>query len=291
MNLSEDFIVPEEDVRKIIQALKENTKYDFTGYSEKSIRRRIDKIFNDYKQTIPEIVANIKKNPVYVEKLVRDISVNTTEFFRDPKVWHEMIDKMLPSLLARPSLNIWHPGSSSGQEVYSFLILLNEYGYNGVVQSVGTDINSEMLEEAKKGRYKYRFMAEYLPNFDKVFEEKTGKKSVWEKYTEISVTKDVMAIKPFLQEKVNFMKHSLVSDGNIFGMTFDLIMCRNVLIYFNQALQDQVFKLFWESLNEDGYMIIGLHESILGSTSRLFSKSGQVYKRNNNPLSSENDWR
>jgi len=69
MNLSEDFIVPEEDVRKIIQALKENTKYDFTGYSEKSIRRRIDKIFNDYKQTIPEIVANIKRTRFMLKSL------------------------------------------------------------------------------------------------------------------------------------------------------------------------------------------------------------------------------
>jgi len=291
MNLSEDFVVPAEDVKKIIQALKDNTTYDFTDYSEKSIRRRVDKIFNDYRQSVPDIIANIKKNPSYVEKLVRDISVNTTEFFRDPKVWHEIIDKIIPNLLSRPTIKIWHPGCSSGQELYSFLILLAEYGYGGLVKSIGTDINSEMLEEAKKGRYKYRFMAEYLPNFDKVFAEKTGKKSVWEKYSDISTTKDIMAMKPVLQEKAGFIKHNLVCDGNVFDMKFDLIMCRNVLIYFNQSLQDQVFKLFWESLSDDGFMIIGLHESILGSTSRLFSKNGQVYKRNNNPLSTDNEWR
>ena len=291
MNLNEDFVVPSEDVKKIVQALKEHSSYDFSDYSEKSIRRRIDKIFNDYKQSVSEIITNISKNPGYVDKLVRDISVNTTEFFRDPKVWHEIIDKVVPSILTRPSLKLWHPGCSSGQEVYSMLMLLQEYGYNGALQSIGTDINSEILEEARKGRYKYRFISEYLPNFDKVFEEKTGKKSLWEKYSDISVSKDLMAIKPSLQEKVRFIKHNLVGDGNTFGFTFDVIMCRNVLIYFNQNLQDQVFKLFWDCLSEDGYMIIGLHESILGSTSRLFVKSGQIYKRNNNPQSSDNDWR
>lgn len=291
MNLNEDFVVPAEDVKRIILTLKDHTSYDFSDYSEKSIRRRIDKIFNDYRQSVSEIIANITKNPAYVEKLVRDISVNTTEFFRDPKVWHEMIDRMLPSLLSRPSIRIWHPGCSSGQEVYSFLILLQEYGYNGMVQSFGTDINSEILEEARKGRYKYRFVQEYLPNFDKVFEEKNGRKSVWEKYFDISVSRDIMAVKPFLQENVRFMSHNLVTDGNTFGFTFDLIMCRNVLIYFNQNLQDHVFKLFWECTSEDGFMIIGLHESILGPTSRLFVKNGQIYKRNNNPQSAENDWR
>lgn len=291
MNLNEDFVVPADEVKKIIQALKAHTTYDFSDYSEKSIRRRIDKIFNDYRQSVPEIIANISKNPAYVEKLVRDISVNTTEFFRDPKVWHEMIDRMMPSLLTRPTLKIWHPGCSSGQEVYSFLILLLEYGYSGMVQSFGTDINGEILEEARKGRYKYRFVQEYLPNFDKVFEEKNGRKSVWEKYFDISVSRDIMAVKPALQENVRFMSHNLVADGNTFGFTFDLIMCRNVLIYFNQNLQDHVFKLFWECTSEDGFMIIGLHESILGPTSRLFVKNGQIYKRNNNPQSAENDWR
>jgi chemotaxis protein methyltransferase CheR len=291
MNLNEDFVVPADEVKNIIQALKEHTTYDFSDYSEKSIRRRIDKIFNDYRQSVSELIANIKKNPAFVEKLIRDISVNTTEFFRDPKVWHEFIDKVLPSLLTRPTLKIWHPGCSSGQEVYSLLILLHEYGYNGLIQSIGTDINGEMLEEARKGRYKYRFVQEYLPNFDKVFEEKTGKKSVWENYFDISVSRDIMAVKPFLQENVRFMPHNLVADGNTFGFTFDLIMCRNVLIYFNQSLQDHVFKLFWESASEDGFMIIGLHESILGPTARLFVKNGQIYKRNNNPQSAENDWR
>lgn len=291
MNLSEDFIVAEEDVKKLITALKNSSKYDFSDYSEKSFRRRVDKIFGDYRMSIPELISNIEKNPAFVEKMIKDISVNTTELFRDPKVWHEIIDKILPNILNRPVLNIWHPGCSAGQEVYSMLILLQEYGYTGTVRSFGTDINTEMLEEAKKGKYKYRFMAEYLPNFDKVFEEKTGKKSVWESYTDISIAKDVIAMKPHLTTHVNFMKHNLVCDENTFGTKFDLIMCRNVLIYFNQALQDHAFNLFWNCLNDDGFMVIGLHESIMGTASKLFLKNGQIYRRNNNPLSLDNDWK
>ncbi|PKP22420.1 MAG: chemotaxis protein CheR, partial [Bacteroidetes bacterium HGW-Bacteroidetes-21] len=291
MSFSEEFIVAEEDVKKIIEALKGSSNYDFSDYSEKSFRRRIDKIFGDYKMSVPELISTIHKTPVFVEKMIRDISVNTTEFFRDPKIWHEIIDKALPSLLSRPVLNIWHPGCSAGQEVYSLLILLHEYGYTGSIRTFATDINSEMIEEAKKGRYKYRFMAEYLPNFDKVFVEKTGNKSVWEKYTDISVAKDLIAIKPHLSQHVTFTKHNLVNDGNTFGTTFDLIMCRNVLIYFNQALQDHVFNLFWNCLSEDGYMVIGLHESIMGTASKLFLKNGQIYRKNNNPLSTENDWK
>lgn len=270
--------IRDEEIKEFIEIFASLSTYNFSDYSEKSFRRRMEKIVNDNNCTLTEIIKKAKNNTAFLEKIVRDITVNTTELFRDPKVWLEIQKEIIPKLKTLDSINLWHAGCSSGQELYSMLMFMNENGILEKTNTIGTDINTEILEEAAKGNYKYRFNVEYLPNFDQVLNTNPDKEKVpYSKYLEIDQSKDAIRVKPFLLNKASFLKHDLVKDKNIFGKKFDFIICRNVLIYFNNNLQNKIFDLFWENLNEDGFLVIGLHESIMGPASSKFIKKGQCY--------------
>ncbi len=270
--------ISNEEINDFIDTVKSLSAYNFSEYTDKSFRRRMEKIVNDNNCSLTDIIKKIKKNSDFLEKTVRNITVNTTEIFRDPKVWLEIEKEVVPRLEKLETINIWHAGCSSGQELYSMLMFLSEHGLLEKTKSIGTDINSEILEEARKGQFKYRFNAEYLPNFDQVLNYKPAQEKVpYSKYMEINQLLDIIKIKPQILSKAAFHKHDLVNDKNIFGIKFDLIMCRNVLIYFNNNLQNKIFDLFWDCLTDNGVLIIGLHESIMGYAAIKYTKKGQCY--------------
>ncbi|MBI9067233.1 MAG: protein-glutamate O-methyltransferase CheR [Salinivirgaceae bacterium] len=277
-------MVTDEDVQRFISAIKMVSTYNFTDYSERSFKRRIEKLLVDNHMDINQLSLKMSKDKDFLEKIVRDITVNTTELFRDPEMWITLKYQILPKLKKNKSIFIWHAGCSSGQEIYSMLILLNELGMLEQAKVFATDINSEMLESSKKATYKYRFNLGYLDNFDKVirenpynFEEKID--VPYEKYFDIDKVKDTITMKKFLREKAVFRKHDLVNDGNIFYSKFDLILCRNVIIYFNNKLQNHVIDLFSNSLYRDGFLILGAHESILGPVANSFDRTKGFYRK------------
>jgi chemotaxis protein methyltransferase CheR len=238
----------------------------------------------DQKLDLTGLLTQLKTNPVFLEQVVKDITVNTTELFRDPNIWQILKYNVLPKFKSQQSINIWHAGCSTGQEVYSMLMLLNELNLFDKAKVYGTDINSDVLQIAKKGTYKYRFNINYLDNFDKAIKEnpynyESLQDIPYEKYFTIDKTKDIIKMNPFLLEKPVFKKHDLVKDGNIFYVKFDLILCRNVIIYFNYELQNKVFELFHNNIYPNGYLLLGMHESILGPFSSRFDKMGQFYQK------------
>jgi chemotaxis protein methyltransferase CheR len=275
-------IVEDFDIQVFVSALKSSSGYDFSEYSEKSLKRRLTKVMMDNKMDLPLLVTEIKKNATFAEKIVKEITVNTTELFRDPPIWQVLRFKILPTLRDLKSINIWHAGCSTGQEVYSMMILLNELGMLEKTKIHGTDINSDVLEIARKGWYKYRFNIGYLDNYDKVIKENpyTYEKYVdvpYNRYFDIDKTKDHIKMHQFLTEKPIYKKHDLVRDDNVFFNKFDIILCRNVIIYFNYNLQNRVFSLFQNSLYQGGYLLLGMHETILGPMTSNFDKRDQVY--------------
>jgi chemotaxis protein methyltransferase CheR len=277
-------MVTNEDVQRFITAIKMSSTYNFNDYSERSFKRRIEKLLVDNHMDINQMSLKVAKDKIFLEKVVRDITVNTTELFRDPEMWITLRHQILPKLKKNKSIFIWHAGCSSGQEIYSMLILLNELGMFEQAKVFATDINSEMLETAKQGNYKYRFNLGYLDNFDKVIKENpyNYEETVdvpYEKYFDIDKIKDTITMKQFLREKAVFRKHDLVKDGNIFYSKFDLILCRNVIIYFNNKLQNHVIELFNNSLYRDGYLILGAHESILGPVANNFDRTKGFYRK------------
>lgn len=273
-----------EDINLFINVLKSNSDYDFTEYSSKSFTRRIEKILLDYKLEMDGLISKVKKDKDFLEQIIKDITVNTTELFRDPKTWQTLKYRILPKFEEKSSIYIWHCGCSTGQEVYSMMILLNELNLLDKARIFATDINNDVINVAKEGKYVYRFNIDYLENFDQVIKQnpynfEEYKEVPYSKYFTIDKVKDTITMNPFLLNKVIFRKQDLVKQGNIFDIKFDLIMCRNVLIYFNYELQNRIFAMFHENLNNNGYLVLGIHESILGAQAQKYNKKGLVYSK------------
>src|SRR4030042_3388955 len=153
--------IKDKDFLLFIYALKNSSKYDFSQYSEKSLKRRLAKVLADNKLTLPLLINCMKNDSKFVEKVVNEITVNTTELFRDPQVWQAIRYAILPKLKNNSVINIWHAGCSTGQEVYSMLILLNELGLLEKTKVYATDLNTDVLGVAKNGEYRYRFNLTY----------------------------------------------------------------------------------------------------------------------------------
>lgn len=236
----------------------------------------------DHKCTLNSLVSRIKNDKIFLEKIVRDITVNTTELFRDPMVWQHLRHKILPVYKNNSRINIWHAGCSTGQEVYSMLILLSELEMLEKARIMATDLNNDVIELSKKGQYKYRFNIGYFDNFDKVIREnpfnfEEYRDVPYEKYFHIDKVRDTLSVKEELREKVIFRKHDLVKDDPINYARYDLIMCRNVVIYFNYSLQNKVFEMFHQNLFSGGALVLGLHETIMGPAAAKFEKRGMIY--------------
>ncbi|MFO8021902.1 MAG: CheR family methyltransferase [Perlabentimonas sp.] len=275
-------VISDQDLQYFVSALKNSSKYDFSEYSDKSLKRRLQKVLTDFNLDVAGLISSMKTNPTFTESIVKEITVNTTELFRDPQVWHMLKSRILPRFKNNKNINIWHAGCSTGQEVYSMMILLNEMGLFEKAKVFASDLNTDVLEAAKKGEYKYRFNIGYLDNFDKVIKQnplnyEEFNDVPYEKYFNIDKSKDTITMKRFLTEKPIFRKHDLVKDGNLFFAKFDLILCRNVIIYFNYSLQNKVFDLFHSNLYAKGILLLGMHETILGPWANKFEKMGQSY--------------
>jgi len=277
-------VLTDQEVNFFINTLKNSSNYDFSEYSEKSLKRRLQKILIDNNMDLVTLINKLKNNKDFLEKTVKDITVNTTELFRDPQIWQTLRYRILPKFTENKNINIWHAGCSTGQEVYSMMILLNEMNLLDKAKIFASDLNVDALEAAKKGVYKYRFNIGYLDNFDKVIKENPFN---YDEYNDVSYSKyfkidkvtDTISMNEFLKKKPIFRQHDLVQGGNLYFAKFDLILCRNVIIYFKYSLQNKVFKLFHEHLYTNGYLVLGMHETMLGEITSKFDKKGQAYRK------------
>jgi len=244
------------DLRRITELVKEQYRYDFTNYAMSSFRRRILRIMELYKFGSADLlIKRLKDDKSFFDEFIAEITVNVTEMFRDPPFWRELRDNVIPNiLLNHNTISIWHAGCSSGEEVFSMSILLKEMGILDKAKIIATDIDKVILEKAKKGHYSMKNMElneknyirfEGKNNFKDYFKEENGK-AVMDKT---------------LINNVSFREHDLVQ-GVVFNK-FDLILCRNVMIYFNQNLQNEVLKKHHESLFKYGYLVIGSKESLI----------------------------
>lgn len=266
----------EDDIQIVIEAFKENSDYDFSDYSVKSFTRRIEKLVADNRTTAEDLAIKISSNPTFLEKCAKDITVNTTELFRDPQIWIKIKNEIIPKYKYENEINVWHAGASTGQEVFSLLILFKENGLFKKVNSFATDLNQRVLDVASSGKYKYREIDEYIDNFNETFINDKIKPNL-EDYLEISRKRSMIKVRPEIFKKPVFQKHDLVSLHNPFEKKFHIIMCRNVLIYFNHELQNRIFEFFHKNMHPGGTLVIGRHEGILGEIGSEFNKYGTIY--------------
>lgn len=266
--------------KEFLQVLKECSPYDFSEYSDNSINRRIQKVMQDHNLTMEELIYRIRTNPQFVELVVEAITVNTTELFRDPEIWQYILHKLLPHFSSYKKINIWHAGCSTGQEVYSLMVLLDHLNLLDKADIYATDISRNAIENAKKGVFRYSFnYINYNRNFKTVFGENNAPD--FRKYFICSEGKDTISVIPEFLNKVKYIRHDLVSTKLPFYNRFDLIFCRNVIIYFNPTLQSKIIQMFHEQLFPGSALILGSHETIGGFMNTKFTKNGPVYTRTN----------
>jgi chemotaxis protein methyltransferase CheR len=244
------------DLRRITEVIKNRYRYDFSNYAMSSLRRRIQRILELYKmESVGQLIEKIDSDAAFFDDFLSEITVNVTEMFRDPSFWREVRDHVIPSiLLNHESFSIWHAGCSSGEEVISMSILLHEMGIADQVNIIATDIDRPILEKARSREYPLKNMELNEKNYIRF----QGTSSLQDYYTEKN-GKAVMNAS--LLDKVSYRSFDLVQ-GAVFNK-FDLILCRNVMIYFNQNLQNTVLKRIHESLFKFGYLAVGSKESLI----------------------------
>jgi len=272
-------MIPEkEDLENIILALKNNSSYDLSNYSLNSLGRRFGKILDDLKLSPSQLIEKINGSNSLPDELIKRITVNTTELFRDPKVWVELRKNVLPLYRGKSPIKIWHPGCSTGQEVYSLMILLDKLKMLDQSQVYASDINENVIETSKTGKYNYRFNKDFHSNFLKSFEiDKNLEDDNFDKYLKLDTLQEKIQMANFLVQKPEYKKMDLVKDENLFNEKFDVIMCRNVIIYFNYDLQNQILEFFHKNMSANSCLILGIHESIIGPISSKFEKKNGVY--------------
>jgi len=250
----EPSIVKDEEVEYLIKDVYEMYGYDFSQYSRASFKRRVNRIcLIDRFTSFAELRYTILNDPEYLKRFVEEITVNVTEMFRDPHFFKSLREKILPQLGTYPLIRIWVAGCSTGEEAYSMAILLKEANLYHKSLIYGTDLNPSVLETARSGVFPLQQMKTYSENYIL----SGGKKDFSDYYT---ANYDSVRFDKSLQEKLILSTHNLVSDSSF--NSFQLIICRNVLIYFDRELQERVFKLFDNSLENLGYLALGAKETI-----------------------------
>jgi chemotaxis protein methyltransferase CheR len=246
--------VKEEDIEILINDLLEIYGYDFTEYSRASLRRRINRLhILDKFPSFAEFRYKVRSDEDYLKRVVEELTVNVTEMFRDPSFYKTLREDVLPVLATHPFIRIWHAGVSTGEEIYSMAILLHEAKLLHKSLLYGTDINPGVLDKAGKGIFPLEQMKQYSENYIL-----SGGLCDFSSY--YTARYNQAKFSGFLSEDMIFSTHNLVSDRSF--NEFQLILCRNVLIYFDRDLQNKVFKLFDNSLELFGFLALGSKETV-----------------------------
>lgn len=247
-------VLNKEEVYSFLNELSIVYGYDYTEYQIDSIMRRINVAM--IKEGIPKFSLfkdAVLNNEKLFHNLFLDFSINTTEFFRDPEVFALIKTKILPYLNSYNHIKIWCAGCSIGKEVYSLAIMLEEAGMLSKTQIYATDINPYVIEEAKNGMYSTATLDKDISNYRNAL----GEKSFIQYF---NINKSYIKVKQEFMKNILFFHHSLLSNGTL--NEFNLILCRNVFIYFNDSLQEKILKNFHNSLDNNGFLVLGKSEGI-----------------------------
>jgi chemotaxis protein methyltransferase CheR len=242
------------EIELLLEGIFRRYGFDFRAYAHASLRRRLWKrVEAERLTTISALQARVLHDPEALDRMLLDLSVNVTAMFRDPGFYKEFRATVVPLLRTYPFIRVWHAGCSTGEEVYSTAILLHEEGLLDRARIYATDINDVVLRHARSGIFPLNRMQEYTENYIRA----GGTRSFSEYYT---AKYDGALFNPMLTKNVVFSQHNLVTDQSF--SEFNVIFCRNVLIYFDRTLQQQVHKLFYDSLAMFGILALGSKESL-----------------------------
>ena len=273
----DDEILFEQGVEALIKQVHAHYGYDFRGYARASVYRRIKRFMaQKHLNSLEELREALISDSYFFENFLQEITVNVTEMFRDPSFFLSLRNNVLPLLSTYPFIKIWDAGCSTGEELFSLAILLQEAGLLDRTKIYATDINQKVLKQAKEGIFPAANMAGYTSGYYAA--GGTQEFSSYYNSNYGSVKFDSSLIK-----NVVFYPHNLATDSSF--NEFHLILCRNVLIYFNRELQERVYKLFDESLVSLGYLALGKKETLamsgISSNYNLIDKGNRIYRKSN----------
>jgi chemotaxis protein methyltransferase CheR len=242
------------EIQLLLEALYQRYHYDFRNYAQASIKRRLKQAREQLGfRNFSALQENLLHDPAMLPRLLSYLTVQVSELFRDPSYFRAIREKVVPHLRTYPSLKIWIAGCSNGEELYSFVILFREEGLEQRTLFYATDINQDALAKAEAGIYDLDRMQLFTENH----RNSGGKSSLSDYY---SAAYGKASFDKSLRKHVVFSDHSLVTDAVFAEM--HLISCRNVLIYFDRALQDRALGLFKDSLARKGFLGLGSKESM-----------------------------
>jgi chemotaxis protein methyltransferase CheR len=242
------------EIQLLLDGIYQYYGFDFRNYALASLKRRVWNTLNAEGLTrISELQAKVLHEPECMERFLYHLSVNVTTMFRDPNFFLSFRNQIIPILKTYPFIRIWHAGCSTGEEVYSMAILLQEEGLYHRTRLYATDINEMVLRKAKAGIFSLNLMQEYTHNYLLA----GGKKSFSEYYT---AAYEHAIFSAHLKDNLVFSQHNLATDNSF--NEFNIILCRNVMIYFNKLLQQRVHNLFYDSLITFGILGLGRQESL-----------------------------
>ena len=265
------------ELELLLEAIHRRYGFDFREYASSSLKRRVwRRIRAEGLDSVSGLQEAVLHEPVVMERLLLDLSINVTSMFRDPTFYSAFRAQVVPLLKTWPFLRIWNAGCSTGEETYSLAILLREEGLYDRSRIYATDINEAVLEQARAGVFPLEKMQEYTQNY-----LRAGGTSAFSEY--YLAAYDGAQFQRSLVDNVVFAQHNLVSDRSF--NEFHAIVCRNVMIYFDRSLQDRVHELFYESLAMFGVLVLGHKESIrftrfadryeeLDASERIYRKVG-----------------
>jgi chemotaxis protein methyltransferase CheR len=262
------------EVDLLLEAVYRRYHYDFRGYARASLRRRLWRRAHEERvRTLSGLQEKVLHDPVVMERLLRDLSINVTEMFRDPAFFRSVRERVVPILRTYPYVRVWNAGCSTGEETFSLAIVLEEAGLLERTRIYATDMNDDVLQRARGGRFPLDKMRRYTENYHRA--GGTGDFSSF-----FTVEGDRAVFRPDLMEGAVFAQHNLAQDSSF--NEFQLVVCRNVLIYFGRPLQERVHDLFLESLGRFGVLALGHKESVVASHEdryELIDPAEKLYRR------------
>jgi len=257
--------IKDDEIELLLDELHRKHGYDFSDYSRASMKRRLNRLITlDKFPSFAEMRYRLMHDETYLRRFIEEVTVNVTEMFRDPEFFKYLRQHILPTLGTYPLIRIWIAGCASGEEAYSMAILLKEANLLHKSLIYATDLNPRVLEKAKSGIFPLKQIRQYSENY-----LLSGGYEDFSSY--YSAKYDVAIFNEVLRKKIVFSTHNLVSDSSF--NSFQLILCRNVLIYFNTHLQGRVFDLMDKSLETLGYLALGTKETM------RFAKIANRYKQ------------
>ena len=242
------------EISLLLEAIYQKYGYDFRQYSEAHIRRRImNRMAMSGLEDVSQIQSMVLKDKTFASQLLQDLSITVTEMFRDPGFYKSLRENVIPILKTYPFIKIWHAGCATGEEAYSMAIIMQEEGLYDRTTIYATDFNQQALNKAKEGIFSNIMIKEYTVNY----QLSGGKESLSSYYTS---NYGNVIMNQSLKKSIVWANHNLVTDS-VFAEVH-LILCRNVLIYFEKDLQNKVQKLFYNSLINGGILCLGSKEGL-----------------------------